>query len=122
MLVSLEHVTRYNQSRCILDDVSMVIEDRDKIGIVGINGMGKSTLLKMIAGIYDFEGNMVTRKDLKISYLPQNNDFTDDCTVIEEVYKHFKEDIPDYEVKSILNKFDIVNHNQSMKELGSVKS
>jgi len=52
MLVSMTDITKYNGERCILDQIELHIEDKDKIGILGVNGTGKSTLLKIISGIY----------------------------------------------------------------------
>ena len=48
MLVSMTDITKYNGERCILDQIELHIEDKDKIGILGVNGTGKSTLLKII--------------------------------------------------------------------------
>ena len=59
-------ITKYNGERCILDQIELHIEDKDKIGILGVNGTGKSTLLKIISGIEDYQGKMTYQKDLRI--------------------------------------------------------
>ena len=117
MLVSIHNLTKYNQLKCIVDNVSMTIEDRDKIAIVGVNGTGKSTLLKIIAGIEDYQGEIIRKKGLTISYLPQDTSFIKDNTVIKEVYNYIDKNTPEYEIKAILNKFGIENYEQKINEL-----
>ena len=63
MLVSMTDITKYNGERCILDQIELHIEDKDKIGILGVNGTGKSTLLKIISGIEDYQGKMIYQKE-----------------------------------------------------------
>jgi len=117
MLISIHHLTKYNQLQCIVDDISLTIEEKDKIGIVGINGTGKSTLLKIIAGIEDYQGEIIRKKDLTISFLPQDTSFHKDNTVLEEVYRFIDKKTPDYEIKAILTKFKITHFHQKIKEL-----
>ncbi len=117
MLITASHLSKHNQLKCILDDVSFTINENDKIALIGINGTGKSTLLKMIASLENYEGTILKKKDIRIAYLPQNPDFKDDFNVIEQVYAYVDHNIPEYEIKSILNKFGITNHNQLIKEL-----
>ena len=117
MLISVHHLTKYNQLKCIVDDVQFTIEERDKIGIVGVNGTGKSTLLKIIAGIEDYQGEIIRKKNMTLSYLPQNNDFIKENRVIEEVYSYIDKNTPDYEIKAMLTKFDIFNFDQKIGEL-----
>ena len=117
MLISMHNLTKYNQLKCIVDNVSLTIEDKDKIGLVGINGTGKSTLLKIIAGLEDYQGNIIRKKNLTISYLPQDTIFHRDNTILEEVYRFIDNTTPDYEMKAILNKFGIIDYNQKIKEL-----
>ena len=117
MLITASHITKYNNLKCIVDDVSFTINEKDKIAFIGINGTGKSTLLRMIAGLENYQGEILKKKDIRISYLPQNPDFTNENTVFEQVYEYIDSNIPDYEVKAILNKFGITNHQQKIKEL-----
>lgn len=55
-------LTKYNGEKCILDHIELHIEDKDKVGILGVNGTGKSTLLKIIAGVEDYQGKMSYQK------------------------------------------------------------
>ena len=72
-LLTMEHITKAYTDRVLLNDVAFSINENEKIGVIGINGMGKSTLLKVAAGIepYD-EGKISIGNQVKICYLPQN--------------------------------------------------
>lgn len=117
MLITASHMTKYNNLKCIVDDVSFTIHEQDKIALIGINGTGKSTLLKILANLTDYQGEIIRKKDIKISYLPQNPDFHDHYTVIEQVYQYIDKNVPDYEVKAILNKFGITDYQQTIQQL-----
>lgn len=117
MLITASHITKYNQLKCIVKDVSFVIHEQDKIALIGINGTGKSTLLKMIANLTDYQGEIIRKKDIKISYLPQNPNFQNHYTIIEQVYHYIDKDVPDYGVKAILNKFGLKDYHQTISQL-----
>lgn len=117
MLITASHLTKYNNLKCIVDDVSFTIHEQDKIAFIGINGTGKSTLLKILAGKENYQGKILTKKDIRISYLPQNPDFHDHFSVIEQVYQFIEKNVPEYEVKTMLNKFGITDYQQKMKTL-----
>ncbi|MEG0367538.1 MAG: ATP-binding cassette domain-containing protein, partial [Coprobacillus sp.] len=117
MLITASHITKYNNLKCIVDDVSFTINEQDKIALIGINGTGKSTLLKMISGIEDCQGDILKKKDITISYLPQNPHFQNHYTVLQQVYEYVDKHIAEYEIKAILNKFGITNHQQKIEEL-----
>ena len=117
MLITASHITKYNNLKCIVDDVSFTINAQDKIALIGVNGTGKSTLLKMISDRENYQGDILKKKDIQISYLSQNPHFQDDYSVLKQVYEYVGHDIPDYEVKAILNKFGITNYEQRIKEL-----
>lgn len=117
MLISIHHLTKYNQLKCIVDDVSLNIEEKDKIGLVGINGTGKSTLLKIIAGIEDYQGEIIRKKGLTISFLPQDTSFHKNNTIIDEVYNFIDKKTPDYEIKAVLTKFKVNDFHQKIGEL-----
>ena len=117
MLITASHITKYNNLKCIVDDVSFTINEQDKVALIGVNGTGKSTLLKMISDRENYQGDILKKKDIQISYLSQNPHFQDDYSVLKQVYEYVGHDIPDYEVKAILNKFGITNYEQHMKEL-----
>ena len=117
MLITASHITKYNNLKCIVDDVSFTINEQDKIALIGVNGTGKSTLLKMISDRENYQGDILKKKDIQISYLSQNPHFQDDYSVLKQVYEYVGHDIPDYEVKAILNKCGITNYEQRIKEL-----
>lgn len=118
MLMSVNNLSKTNGIKNIVDRVSFSIEETDKIALIGINGTGKSTLLKIIAGIETYQGDIIQKKDLQISYLPQNPDFNSHNTIIKQVYEMIDQNkVNEYEVKAILNKLGITNHDQLIKEL-----
>ena len=94
--------------RKVLDDVSFFLNEGDKVGIIGINGTGKSTLLKILAGAEEADGGDVIRtKGIRISYLPQIPGFDDSGSILEQVMSHLPADLKEskeYEAKSILDK------------------
>ena len=105
-ILNIEHVSKIFGEKKIFDDVSYGIHEGDKIGIIGINGTGKTTLLKIIAGLEETdEGNVVKQNGLRITYLPQNPEFPENSTVLNYVTQD-----KEYEAKNILNKLGIFDH------------
>lgn len=85
-LLTMEHVSKSFTERMLLKDISLGINEGDRIGIIGINGTGKSTLLRMIAGEEEpDEGTIIKSKSLKISYLPQTPVFDPDKSILDNV-------------------------------------
>ena len=117
MLITASHITKYNNLKCIVDDVSFTIHEQDKIAFIGINGTGKSTLLKILAGLTDYQGEIIKKKDITISYLPQNPHFQQNYTVMQQVYEYIDKSVPEYEIKAILNKFGITDYQQTIQQL-----
>lgn len=77
--------------RMLFDNVSLGINEGNKIGVIGINGTGKSTLLKIIAGLEDMDqGNLVKGRQVRVSYLPQTPEFDDNKTLLENVIHGLK--------------------------------
>ena len=116
-ILNIEHVSKTFGEKRILDDVSYGIHEGDKIGVIGINGTGKTTLLKIIAGIEEpDEGQVITQNGLRITYLPQNPEFPKDATVLSYVMDGTKEHEWDSEsdAKTILNKLDITDHHAAI--------
>ena len=111
-------LTKYNGEKCILDHIELHIEDKDKVGILGVNGTGKSTLLKIIAGVEDYQGKISYQKDIRINYLPQTPLYNENDSIMETVHKQLdSKEIHDYEIKAQLGKFGILDETQKIKEL-----
>ncbi len=109
MLITLNRVSFRYMDKEILKDVSFSIHESDKIGIVGINGTGKTTLLKTIIGEVDIENGQIFKKNgLKIAYLSQEPIFDNQRTVLEEAIE--KSNVEnDYEIKSMLSRLGLDN-------------
>ena len=87
-LVTIEHLTKSYTERLLFDDTSFSINEGDKIGLIGINGTGKSTLLKLVAGEEEpDQGTVVRSRNLNIRYLPQNPEFHAGDTIIESIIR-----------------------------------
>lgn len=85
-LITIENVSKSYTERMLLDEVSLGINEGDRIGIIGINGTGKSTLLKLLAGLEEPDaGTIVKGKELRLAYLPQTPVFSEEKTVLENV-------------------------------------
>jgi len=85
-LITIEHVSKSYTERMLFDDVSLGINEGDRIGIIGINGTGKSTFLKILAGLEEPDaGSVIKGKEVRIAYLPQNPVFSDDKTLLENI-------------------------------------
>ena len=91
-LVRLNQITKSYDPYLILDDVSLSIEHGERIGLIGKNGTGKTTLIEIIAGtIQDFKGNLEYAKRLRIGYLSQEPNLETDCSLRQEMFKVFQE-------------------------------
>jgi len=87
-LLSAENISKSYSEKKLLNEINLGINEGDKIGLIGINGTGKSTLLKIIAGVAKADGGIIIKgKAVRIEYLPQNPDFNPEATVLEQVFK-----------------------------------
>ncbi|MDO4273245.1 MAG: ABC-F family ATP-binding cassette domain-containing protein [Eubacteriales bacterium] len=119
-ILNIEHVSKIFGEKVVFDDVSYGIHDGDKIGIIGINGTGKTTILKMIAGLEEpDEGQVITQNGLRITYLPQTPEFPEGATILNYVAdgKINKDWSTDSEAKNVLNKLGIFNHEDEISKL-----
>ena len=117
MLVTLKDASKKYIDKIILDNVNLSIEENDKIGILGVNGIGKSTLLKVIVGESELDsGTIFYKKNIKISYMPQNPKFFDNYSIVEAALDAL-EDVTEFEVKSILNKVGLSDFSRRCKNL-----
>ena len=106
-ILNIENVSKIFGEKVILDKVKLGINKGDKIGIVGVNGTGKSTLLKIIAGLEESdEGRIVMGNSVTISYLPQKPHFEENESIIHYVM-HGAKDADEAQAKTILTKLGI---------------
>ena len=85
-ILTLDHITKSFQNRKLLEDTSFYLQEEEKVGVIGINGTGKSTLLKLIAGLEEpDDGSIIKANHAVVRYLPQTPVFKDDMTVLEAV-------------------------------------
>ena len=125
-LINIEKVTKSYTERKLFDNASFSVQEREKIGIVGINGTGKSTLLKIVAGLEEPEEGLVTRANhIVINFLPQNPEFDGKKSVLDHVMdKIIMTDMDaahrwslESEAKSLMLKLGICDFNQLCGEL-----
>lgn len=117
MLITFNDVTLSYTDRNVLNNVSFTINDNSKVGIIGINGAGKSTIIKLMVGVLEATSGIIYRKnDLKIGYLSQDAKFIDGNTIFEEI-KRLSKNSNDYEISSILNRFGLHNHEKLVNTL-----
>ena len=85
-VLNLEHISKVYGDKVIFDDISCGIHQGDKIGIIGINGTGKTTFLRILAGLEEAdEGQVITQNGLRITYLPQHPEFPEGATILSYV-------------------------------------
>ncbi|MDY4128902.1 ATP-binding cassette domain-containing protein, partial [Peptostreptococcus porci] len=90
IILSCNNINKSFGVESILEDISFSVNEGDKIGIVGVNGTGKTTLFKIITGIYGYDsGDIYTAKNCRLGYLEQNTNLYSDRTVYEEVLSVF---------------------------------
>ena len=122
-LITTEHLTHSYTERKLFDDASFSLNEQEKVGIIGINGTGKSTLLKILAGKEEpDEGTVIMGRNLRIGYLPQNPVFPesfDALTAALPLASDISGDPMDYEAdaKSMLTKLGITKLSQNITEL-----
>ncbi len=119
-ILNIEHVSKVFGEKIIFDDVSYGIHQGDKIGIIGINGTGKTTILKIIAGLEEpDEGQVIMQNGLRITYLPQNPEFPPNATILDYVAdgKCQKDWATASEAANVLNKLGITNHEEKIEHL-----
>lgn len=87
-LISLENIYKSYGEKVLLNNISLSISEGEKIGLIGINGTGKSTLLRIVAGFETYDnGNILTANKLTVNFLSQITFFDDNATVLEQVFK-----------------------------------
>lgn len=115
-IINIEHISKIYGDKVIFEDASFGVHQGDKIGIIGINGTGKSTLLKMVAQAEEPDaGQIIRQNSLKIAYLPQNPKFPQNATV----HSYAMEGNPDTDwlVQSNLNQLGITEDDTLLEHL-----
>lgn len=120
-ILSLENITHSYTERKLFDKASFYLHEGDKVGIIGINGTGKSTLLKIMAGLeIPDEGQVIKAANMMIHYLPQNPIFNEEDTVLESVqnmiHHHANEDEL-VKAKAMMTRLGITDFEQKTSEL-----
>ena len=107
--------------RRVLDNASFFLGEGDKVGVIGINGTGKSTLLRILAGAEEpDDGQLVRTNGIRVSYLPQIPAFDESGTVLSQVLAHLPADLADskeFEAKSTLAKLGIQDFDRDISSL-----
>lgn len=121
-LLTIEHLTKSYTERLLFDDTSFSLSEGEKVGIIGVNGTGKSTLLKIVAGLEEADEGSISRgRNLDIRYLSQNPTFAPGQTVLLSVIKDNEghEHVWDLEsqAKTILNKLGVLDHTALIETL-----
>ena len=115
-ILNIEHIHKIFGDKIIFDDVSCGIQEGDKIGIIGINGTGKSTLLKMLADAEEPDkGQIVRQNGLRIAYMPQNPEFPEKATVASYALDGNSE--TDWQIQSTMTKLGIMDHDARLDQL-----
>lgn len=121
-ILTAENITKAYTERILLEDVSFSLSDGEKVGVVGVNGMGKSTLLRIVAEAEEPDtGKVIKGGNIKIGYLPQNPVFEKNDTVLTAAMRNISENADDMsavsEAKAMLQKLDIKVYDQKIAEL-----
>jgi len=121
-ILTVDNITKSYGVRKLFDNASFFLAEGEKIGIIGINGTGKSTLLKIIAGIEEpDEGKVIKANHCMVRFLPQNPEFDPKETVIEAVLRGNKntenEMIIEADAKSMLTKLGVTDFTQPCGQL-----
>lgn len=88
MILSAEKISKSYSEKILINEISIGINEGDKIGLIGVNGTGKTTLLRVLAGNESYDtGKIIYSNGVKIEFLPQNPDFVDGNTILEQIFK-----------------------------------
>lgn len=121
LLLTAEKISKSYTEKTLLKDVVLGINSGDKVGLIGTNGTGKSTFLKIMAGLETPDSGTVTKSSgVRVGYLPQNPIFEEGITVLKQVMRGISEqqrEYKEYECKSILTKLGITDFEEPVSQL-----
>ena len=121
-LLTMEHITKAYTDRVLLNDVAFSINENEKIGVIGINGMGKSTLLKVTAGIEPYDdGKISMGNQVKICYLPQTPEFEEGTTVLRAAIADNVNELNQWTIeadaRSMLNQLGFYDYDEKVEHM-----
>lgn len=121
-LLTMEHITKSYTDRILLDDVGFSMNEKEKIGVIGINGMGKSTLLKVAAGIEPCDAGKISMgNQVKICYLPQTPVFEEGATILQAAIKGNADEMNQWTIeadaKAMLNKLGFADYEEHVEHM-----
>lgn len=121
MLLSAEQLRKAYGTQALLNGASLYLDPGDKLGVIGVNGTGKSTLLKLLAGVEEPDGGIVTRDpNVRLEYLPQEPRFEGALTVLEQVFAGLSaeaRELHEYEAKTLLTRLGLTRFDQAVGAL-----
>lgn len=121
MLLSAEHLSKNYGMKTLLEDASIYLEQGEKIGVIGINGTGKSTLLRLLSGTEaPDEGTVRRDPNVQVSYLRQNPEMNPNASILEQVFLGFPGDfreLKEFEAKTMLTKLGLTDYDQKIGTL-----
>ena len=119
-VLNMEHISKVYGDKVIFDDISVGIHQGDKIGIIGINGTGKTTFLRILAGLEEAdEGQVITQNGLRLAYLSQHPVFPQKATILSYVSQGKREEDwnPETDAHMVLNRLGITDHEEEIDHL-----
>ena len=119
-VLNMEHISKVYGDKVIFDDISVGIHQGDKIGIIGINGTGKTTFLRILAGLEEAdEGQVITQNGLRLAYLSQHPVFPEKATILSYVSQGKREEDwnPETDAHMVLNRLGITDHEEEIDHL-----
>lgn len=121
-ILNVENVTKIYGEKTLLSHANLGINEGDKFGVIGVNGCGKSTFLKIIAGLVEpDEGQIIKNKQSQIAYLSQNTEFDPEDTILSYVVRDKKSPNANWSVegqaKGILRKLSVTDYDARIKDL-----
>ena len=121
MLLAAEHIEKNYGMKRLIRDASLYLDTGDKVGIIGINGTGKSTLLRVLARVEEPDsGTVQVFPNVQVSYMPQNPDMDADATVLEQVFRDLPSEyrtVAEYEARTMLTRLGLNDHDQKIGTL-----